>query len=95
MELGITQNTLYLVNFTISIINPKSNRSLNILPADKGNAAVIADLQTSNGKIQDVLRRRQYKKLQKDPTTSVKSKIPKPNIYMDGKIQKNRQQIRG
>ncbi|KAJ8912114.1 hypothetical protein NQ315_013203 [Exocentrus adspersus] len=51
----------------------QSDLSIKILPADKGNATVVLDLEIYN-KIQEMMEQGQYKKLRKDPTSSIEIK---------------------
>jgi hypothetical protein len=49
----------------------KSNKTLTVLPADKGNAAVVLCTSDYNQKITALLEDKTYKKVKKDPTDSV------------------------
>ncbi|XP_045477895.1 uncharacterized protein LOC123683043 [Harmonia axyridis] len=53
----------------------KSDPTIKILPADKGNATVIMDVDQYNEKIKEVLEAGEYKKLKKDPTSSVENRV--------------------
>jgi hypothetical protein len=49
----------------------KSNKTLTVLPADKGNAAVVLCTSDYNQMIAALLEDKTYKKVKKDPTDSV------------------------
>jgi len=53
----------------------RTNESIVILPADKGNATVGMDRAEYEGKIETMLADGTYKKLRTDPTTKVERKI--------------------
>jgi hypothetical protein len=52
----------------------KANASLTVLPADKGNAAVVLGTSDYNKKIATLLQDKAYEKLKKDPTESIERK---------------------
>ncbi|PNF41399.1 hypothetical protein B7P43_G14428 [Cryptotermes secundus] len=52
----------------------KSNETLTVLPADKGNAAVVLATSDYNQKIAALLEDKTYRKLKKDPTDSIERK---------------------
>ncbi|PNF32618.1 hypothetical protein B7P43_G17953 [Cryptotermes secundus] len=52
----------------------KSNETPTVLPADKGNAAVVLATSDYNQKIAALLEGKTYKKLKKDPTDSIERK---------------------
>jgi hypothetical protein len=52
----------------------KANASLVVLPADKGNAAVLLGTLDYNRKIATLLQDKAYAKLKKDPTESIERK---------------------
>ncbi|XP_023723162.1 uncharacterized protein LOC111873027, partial [Cryptotermes secundus] len=52
----------------------KANEALTVLPADKGNAAVVLDTSDYNRKIAAVLEDKAYRKLKKDPTDAIERK---------------------
>jgi hypothetical protein len=52
----------------------KANDSLTILPADKGNIAVVLGTSDYNKKITTLLQDKAYTKLRKDPTESIERK---------------------
>jgi hypothetical protein len=47
---------------------------LNVVPADKGNAAVVLETSDYNRKIAALLEDKAYKKLKMDPTESLETK---------------------
>ena len=53
----------------------RKKKDVEILPADKGNATVILSKQQYEDKIQEHLSLPAYKKLDKDPTDSIKRKL--------------------
>ena len=53
----------------------KKKKDVKILPADKGNATVVLSKQQYDDRIQEHLSLRAYKKLDKDPTDSIKRKL--------------------
>lgn len=53
----------------------QKDKSIKILPADKGNASVIMDTTTYEEKIDDVLKKGKYRLLKSDPTSSIERKI--------------------
>jgi hypothetical protein len=52
----------------------KDNNALTVLPADKGNAAVVLSTEDYNRKIATLLEGNTYTKLKKDPTDSIERK---------------------
>lgn len=58
-----------------SIHTLKHDNTIKILPADKGNATVVIDIDTYNTKIDTLIQEGQYTKLNKDPTKSIERKI--------------------
>ena len=53
----------------------RTNTSIHILQADKGNATVIVDKTNYNNKIQELLNTGTYAKLQKDPTPAIERRF--------------------
>ena len=62
-------------NERVALAKLRKDTSVKILPADKGNATVIMNVETYNQKIEDVLQKGNYTILTKDPTTTVERKI--------------------
>ncbi|PNF37716.1 hypothetical protein B7P43_G11457, partial [Cryptotermes secundus] len=52
----------------------KANETLTVLPADKGNAAVVLYTSDYNRKIAAILEDKAYRKLKKDPIDTIESK---------------------
>jgi hypothetical protein len=52
----------------------KANASLTVIPADKGNSAVVLGTSDYNRKIATLLQDMAYSKLKKDPTESIERK---------------------
>ena len=67
----------------------RDNKNIIILPADKGNATVVMDVEEYNNKIQTLLRDPAYVQINSDPTTylekTTKTKIK--NSKIDPEIQ--------
>lgn len=58
-----------------SIGNLRRDKTIKILPADKGNATVVLDTNTYNDKINTLIGEGHYTKLTKDPTQTIENKI--------------------
>ena len=55
----------------------RKDDSIVILPADKGNATVVIDKTEYVGKMTQMLKDGTYRKLTRDPTSKVETKITK------------------
>ena len=69
----------------------KKKKDVKILPADKGNATVILSKQQYDDKILEHLSLSAYKKLDKDPTDSIKRKLDTilKKLLKENKISKS------
>ena len=55
----------------------KEDKSITVLPANKGNATVVLDMAQYEKKVKDLLADQVYKKLKKDPTLATKRRVLK------------------
>ena len=53
----------------------RQDRTITILPADKGNATVVMDTEEYERKVKSLLEEAVYKKVKKDPTQATERKV--------------------